>query len=871
MIQIGWLKRLSLTAPLALCVLVGLGTLSSCTQAGAGSIGLPGCVNGQGLCVVSCNLGCGVTGCSITEIAVNQPLSFDFNLDINPDTVTENSLKLRTPTGNSPVGIFLVQANTVFFFPQAETVGGKTFFGFESGETYTLTIPSATDSFEAIESMSGDKLVTSFECRLKVSRGIVDFDGKPPTASILIPNIATCADRNTAILLEFSEIIDAQTLLGDNKTSGVKVALAQFSRQSGLCGTTAQPITGTRTISVNTALQRTQLLFRPAFELPGDFCVIVTVTEVVRDLSGKRAKEVIFTFKTCAGGQTDKNLVEDFSDPKRTLDELRNGANWSANAATPALVGGSGRLGDFDIAFGGKDTGLKDADGRDIWEWDTDSTTVPDLKTLTGKIEHVANGIFEFLAFTLPESKHLRFVGSNPPVIKVTGRMEVAGMISQAGRDGVRDNPPPPMPVKGQEPQPPAVGAGAGGRGGDSPARSGPKDIHGSEGEAAKVPAGHPLAGAVSTTGGKGSRANPESGATKDVKFSAYGGSICQTGAAGGGGGGMSVPGGGGSCIDNKGRGTYKPEAYDFGKPSFGGTGLDFTKLQNRSESSGVIFQLGGSGGGGSGTHPHGSFTSQIKFNPGFAGASGGGPLWLKIGGDLLVSVQGRISCAGGNGQFYDYNASSFFNPAPGGGGGGGGLLMQVGGTPDFRGKVLAVGGRAGRMHSEPAFLLRLDCVSGAGGDGFIRYESRPKVNKTALGTFDPAVTDANIGDLRAVDEDDLTVLATNWYDTNLFFPPLFVKYVIKARINNKDVVFSDDPTVGIKADESQPITVYLQGSQLDPDTKEPDPDSISKWFMGAVDPLNTKGGNGVRFLVRFNRAIAANIVLVEFLLHYRG
>ena len=129
---------------------------------------------GQGMCVTRCNLGCSITGCNITEIAVNQPLSFDFNLDVNPDTVNSNTIKLRTASGNEPVGSFLVQGNTVFFFPEAKVVGQQTFFGFESGQTYTLTIPSGDDAFQTVESMSRDQVAQTFTCRLNVSRGIVD-------------------------------------------------------------------------------------------------------------------------------------------------------------------------------------------------------------------------------------------------------------------------------------------------------------------------------------------------------------------------------------------------------------------------------------------------------------------------------------------------------------------------------------------------------------------------------------------------------------------------------------------------------------------------------------------------------------------------
>ena len=835
--------------------------LASCSGGGGPASANVGCGDGQqGLCLTKCNLGCSVTGCNISEIAVNQRLIFDFNFEINPDTVNSNTIKMRTAEGNEPVGNFVVQGATVIFFPEARAIGSQTFFGFELNKEYTLSIPTKEESLEVVTSMSGDTLAQGFNCRLKVSRGVVDFDRKAPSASLVIPSGKTCESRDTHVLIEFSEIVDPATLLGSATTAGVRFGLAQFDA-NGDCADKSVAIAGSRTVSVNPATQRTSMLFRPAFRLPPSFCVRINVTDKVRDLSGKRAKPVTFTFKTCSDNIPERELTDDFSKTKERDDE-RNGAKWTKGLATPSPVGGSGRLGDFGARFGGKDTETTDKDGRRIFEWNTDNTVVPGIRTLSGEDEKVANGVYEFTSFILKDTEHVRFVGTKMPIIKVTGKMDIQGTLSISAPNAVKLEGSGGKPGKiGQPGQPAAIGGSKGGRGADSPHKTGTKNINGSVGEDVKVPTGHPLASSLKDTGGKPSIAHPKSGLDKDINYSAYDKTICQQATGGGGGGGMLTVGGKGRVVDNKrGLSIYPPQPADFGPGSIGGKALPWSTLFSRSEASSFLYLIGGSGGGGGGTHAHGAFksTSQaIEWSPGSGGAGGGGPMHLKVGGDLIVSARGKLLARGGDGQRYPFDEKNFTNPAPGGGGGGGTLLLQVGGLPDFRGLVDARGGQEGWLDGyggPQSFQLRIDSYSGKGGDGFIRYESNPPVDHKSL-TIQPPSTANTVGKIHTSDEDKKSLLATTWKDTGLFFPPKFVRVEVLAVINGQDVLFSDDPKKSSRTpDKNSPVEFLIQAAQLDPDTKVPIPESISKWISGAVDPLNKSGGNGYRYMVRFNK-----------------
>ncbi len=821
-----------------------------------------GCGN-AGLCITACNLGCGPTGCGLTDIAVNQPLIFTFNQEVDPSSVSDDTIRIRTAQGEKPIGSFLVQSNVVMFVPEVQDVGGKAYFGFESQKTYILTILARGQGPKVIESISGDPLEVPFTCTLNVTKGIVDFDDRPPTARLLMPTALTNVPVDTLIALEFSEIVDTSNLRLDPKLNAVKFVLAQISN-TGACANREIPLQGSITISVDRATQRTILLFRPAGRLPGDFCVRVKVSNEVRDLSGKRATPINFEFKTKSVATTADEILEDFSSVV-TRDVLRNGAVWAKNAATPGKLGGTGILGDFDVRHGGIDTGKKDADGRKIYEWDTDNTTIPSFKTLTGKAIGVTDGVFEFTSFVLRENEHLRFKGTHPVVLKVTGKVRIDGLITVSAPAAVLYKKTTGKEKLGQPPLPGGPGGGRGGRGGNvafaTGKTSGPVD--GFAGEGVRLPAGHPLAASASATGGMGSKANPQPKKTdkgiadmnKRVLFSAYG-VISQTLSAGGGGAGFLTTGGGGLVKKNGAGGSANvPKAGDFGPPVAGGKALPLSKIFSSPKPSRTLFAIGGSGGGGAGSNPAGSQSPNgFYWNPGGAGAGGGGVLSILAGGDVVLTNLGRILARGGDGQSYKMDSSTFFNPAPGGAGSGGAVLVLSGGFPDLRGLIDLSGGKGGRFDGTD-YVMAIDSYSGKGGDGFLRVEADPKPDYRGFANVKPAATPQNAGLLRAVDYEPISVLATNWYYTKRLFPPRYLYYVVKAKVDGVPVTYSDNPKIGKRAQAGEPISIMFQGGQLDPKTLKPDPQTVSRWFEGTVDPLNTDGGNGFRFMIRFDRS----------------
>ncbi len=169
--------------------------------------------------------------------------------------------------------------------------------------------------------------------------------------------------------------------------------------------------------------------------------------------------------------------------------------------------------------------------------------------------------------------------------------------------------------------------------------------------------------------------------------------------------------------------------------------------------------------------------------------------------------------------------------------------------------------------------MLRVDSVAGAGGAGFLRVEADPKPNYKSFANVNPPAIPVNAGLLRKVDYEDVSVLATNWYFTKRLFPPKYLYYEIKATIDGSPVTFSDNPQLGKRAQTGQPLVVLFQGGQLDPKTLRPDPSTVSAWFEGTVDPLNTDGGNGFRFLLRMDRSktVSGSIVVHSVRVVFRG
>ncbi len=839
----------------------------------SGSFGAA-CLGVGELCIVRCNLGCSTTtGCSVNEIAVNQPIRFEFSQPIDPKSVTTASFSLRSSRGVEPRGDFVVQGSMVLFTPSVETRNGQNFFGFDRDEVYTLELQGGDQATSPIRSVRGDILPNPLRCQLTANRGVVDLDGKIPSGKLVVPAASSGVAEDTLVVLEFSEVINTATFIGGGTGGGIFYKVALTDPVSGQCSRRVFPLPGVVSLNVDQVNNRTRVIFRPSLLLPSDACILVNITPQIVDLSGKAAKPVTFEFRVRKRPVLDQFVEEKFvSSAKR--DKALTGAAWGRGKLVAGRLGGSGVLGDF-AATAGMDINQKDAAGRDIYVWDTDKQLIPGTRTRSGKDITVTNGVFEFGRFVLGAKERMRIVGTQPMHIVVGGEARIDGVIEVVV-------PKPPKkgldPLRGVPGGKGGPGGAAGGQGGDQPKAKG-GSVTGRNGGDVVVPQGHPRAAQAAGTGGRGSVANPKSGKDVDVRWiKSFGAKIFVRMTASGGGGGSLWDTGSGALLGTGGLvrklKPKKPQfpylSTDFGEPSKGGIAFPVLPVVG-TKASRDLFLIGGAGGGGSGAHTlYSQVAPRIDWTAGAGGAGGGGVLHIVTGGDFSLTRDAALEVRGGGGKDLD-RSDNGLQPgarAPGGPGSGGSVLIQAGGVATLAGTVDVSGGGKGTMaENANGQLAEIATDSGKGGAGYLRVETDPPTNHTNFAKVIPPATAGNSGTLRSTDDAPRSVATSLWYNTRSLFPPTFLRYVIKAKIDGKDVVYSDDAKLGKRAVDGEPVEFYIQSAAVDPQTSNV-VGPLTDWVAGTVLGLNAakfvgKTGNGFRFMIVFNKD-AGNVKTIE-------
>src|SRR5262249_49785285 len=148
------------------------------------------------VCLDGCSLGCRGNTCDVTDIAQNENVVLRFTQAMDPHSINENTIQFRTASGQLPVGDFLVNGAVVEFVPKVLTIGARGFFGFVAGETYTMTLPGGVNETNVVRSTSGDPLIATTSCTLRVTRGIIDLNGVPPSARLIRPTVTVDVPRD---------------------------------------------------------------------------------------------------------------------------------------------------------------------------------------------------------------------------------------------------------------------------------------------------------------------------------------------------------------------------------------------------------------------------------------------------------------------------------------------------------------------------------------------------------------------------------------------------------------------------------------------------------------------------------------------------
>ncbi len=825
-------------------------TQPGCTQGGSGQ---------TGLCLTTCNLGCTAAGCAINQIAQNQPVILSFNKDIDPGSVSSASVSLRTSTGEEPVGRLLVNGSVVQFVPEVLVVGAQSFFGFRAGETYQMVLPGGAQEINAVRSASGDPFAETYACTLVVSRGIEDLDGQPPRATLVSPSLPYNVNPATTVVLEFSELISQAPFVTATPTTqpvDVRVRLIRQGATGPECDPSSvpQPIFGAWQLTNDPVRQVTRATFTPNQEVPSGVCIEVEVTSRVEDLSGKPAQGQTFQYFTQPGVRPPEALVDEFDNSLNMDVDVSSGA-WTNGFATPGELGRDGLHGEFDPALGV-------LVGPNTYEWSTDDITIPRSYTLSGLDERITDGVFRFARFMVPLGVTVRFVGTKPARLYVRGRARIDGVVDLAGGslttwDGL-------LPTG----QPGAAGgaaAASGGAGADRGDGLGNQPaFNGRDGADVRLPAGHAYAGQAAGTGGKGSRQWPADGLDSSITYGLISPGLYSTQVVpGGGGGGFGAAGSNGTVLQ-----THFGTAAEGGPDAPGGKRLNLLPIP---AGRGVLDHLlvGGSGGGGSASHPFLVAQSfPYHWRSGAGGAGGGGALGLRTGSDLSIASTAQVLTPGGSTQDSDHVNNYAI---PGGGGSGGSVVLQVGGIINQGGLVDVGAGRGGTQTGLAGFV-NMSSKGGDGAPGYLRLEMPGTPDPTKLGSTRPPFDPLNPQNtpsitVAALTERDAIVGAQSlWMATRQVFPPLFLRYELDAVVDSNAVKFSDDPTLGPLAAGSTAVQFFVQGALLDA-SGAVDPGTIRPWrkYVGPFAPagevaLTDDRAQVVRFVLLFDRSVAQSI-----------
>ncbi len=859
------------------------------------------CFGGQAFCIISCDLGCSQTGCSVTEIAENQRLRWAFSDRVAVASVNSASISIRTATGVVPDGDFLVVDREVTFVPRVRTTNGISSFGFQRNETYIVTLAGGTTAAQGVTSVSGAALTKEFSCTVVASRGVQDEDQQAPTVKLTSPTSVNAAPVNPTIVLEFSELIDTTPLLSP-LTNGSPIRVVLRGTLAGVCDRDAEGVAiegvaqlSTRTVAAGEITREVSVVtFLPPVQLPGKSCITVTVTADLRDLSGRPAVPASFEILTVEGISTPITVSESFTS-NAGFDPLISGGTWS-NGAHPGVLGGDGKHGSFSHLHG-----TLNAAGEYVFNTDSSSGppfVVTQAHSLLGQQQYVImDGRFYFTDFVVPQGITVRFAGIAPPQIFVRGQADIRGTINISAAD---------MPfyvgtigavvgqrvstfnsrgvgvfALGQPGGAPGCGGGAGGAGAEECQSTGQlfdpfgvARFDGRSGASVQLQAGHAYGGIAATTGGRGSALWPASGLTVNTPaiLTVYRNLFTP----GGGGGGFSGPGGTASITPIVG--------MSVGPTVAGGTAFALVPTPPLPTPPPPFFSLnhflvGGSGGGGGGSQPFSTFTSVAVpnvYQAGHGGSGGGGALAMRTGGDLSVAGSAVLLARGGAGvlingddptsptsQDINYGISS-----PGGGGSGGSFLLQSGTAVIVNGTIDTGGGAGSRTGAIVPTQINFVSQAGAGAPGFYRLEA-PGSGVNFFGTGTPAfVAGANNGVL--TDTDSASGCTSTWRSSGQFFPPIWLRYELDVDTDGDgtiDITYTDATLAGPKAnDPNGPVVILFQGARLNQAGTQPLPGEAKPWRegigSGAGPGIGLDSPTGFRFMLTYNQGLAPNLVV---------
>jgi hypothetical protein len=710
---------------LAVLALVGS---AGCGSGGGGGGGGAG----TGLVLVS------FAQASIDNIALNQPLNFQFSDVLDVDSISPASIQIRKgPSFGAAVeGRYIVEGSRVTFEPRLPSTCDLAGSGYEPDTDYRVTLIGAPEEF-AVRSSTGEFLEAtlsfSFHTRDESDAGGLYEDQQPG----LLPTVISHSPRDGAhppvdaevnigpsnrVIIEFSENLDPCTVTQDTVTFTQRATGDTDEQPNGFnpdqdqtpgdpstwgSGTPTSPPQRIRSTYV---LQQTFLSTRleiiPEFgEYPDNALLVVEVTTAVRDFGGNPMVPTTFSFVTENRSRQCTSRTLRF-DGDVGIDESVTTADVDTTRAPDRVQGFMLFAGDGD---NGEVLNIPSGPACEGYEQPNDGSP-DDFDTATGDVTldtgaspntectNLTDGsnavVFEYRTFRIRNARTVTIVGANPAIILVSGDVviEAGGRLFARGGAGV---------------------SGTGGYqypNGPGQAQGGPSTAGGGRGGATEVSDAYPseplgaqygFNGApgfgsddyllTPGTGGTGSGLQGSGhGNVSAVNSSTTTASPNNVNAPGGGGGGHATAGGTGIVSSS----AATSPAYMEGPPDGAGGGT-YGELSGKMPT--LEAGAGGGAGGKARAYVYNNTTYYSYYDGGGgAGGGGGGGVDLTAGGDIRIF--GTVDVSGGRGGSGGNGGSTFQGGGGGGGGSGGGLRLLTPNSIEFGVTTLitAAGGGGG-------------------------------------------------------------------------------------------------------------------------------------------------------------------------------
>jgi hypothetical protein len=480
--------------------------------------------------VITCNLGCsgpaeGSKTCATSDVFVNQTLAFEFNKPIDPQSIASGGLRLTNlQSGEAAPGLIEIDPSNPRRLTYRPSITlddfGQLVPGFVAGEAYRMFV-RGSGAGPRIRATDGSPNVTTIDCFVIASKGVLDLEPGAPQATVFIDVYDPLTNEVTSTLLadgqvdvpltarvrvEFDQIMSASTLIELVGSTSPSVRV-RFDEDGDTSTPNDQvPLPGQFAIDFDEKATRTQLVFAPNGPLPSagtgplTHRVVVEVGVNAKDIAGTAlaaATKAVFTplavpIPTETVRETFQSDVpialRSSSAVAEPLAVLPGGS--LRGRVLPGVAGGNGELGDVVVRAGetlvlstGPDVvtrfgpnfenGAVDAFGapsiepEEIVAYQVRAQVLVDAASAPSTaVVEVDDGVFEFASLVVQAGGVLTFEGDLPPRVFVRGELSIAGLVDVSGRSGgdhFSTN------GLGGSGGPSRLAGGAGGDGGDRP------------------------------------------------------------------------------------------------------------------------------------------------------------------------------------------------------------------------------------------------------------------------------------------------------------------------------------------------------------------------------------------------------------------